>query len=305
MKIPVTPCVPLLLFIVAVAVGCATKLLAAPQSAKEPIREELVRFRGADVELSGILFSPAAPARKGERRLAAVLLHGCSGLYTSRGQLPVGRRAWAEHFARRGFVAVAVDSFAPRGVGSVCEIEDRKRPAQPWEVRVGDAYAALDYLVKRPDVNPKTVLAVGWSHGGSTVVGLVRPEALGRRAGGPEFRAAIAFYPGCFRPLRLKGYQATMPMLILHGGADDWTPAAPCVELVQKLKNSRFPPTIIVYPGGHHGFDNPGNKIVALPNVYNPRAPDQRGAHVGGHEPSRLKAIADLDRFVDQMLVRP
>ncbi|MGH8642041.1 MAG: dienelactone hydrolase family protein [Burkholderiales bacterium] len=289
------------------AAGCASKPSPAvnpPAAKKAPaVREEAARFRGADVELSGILFSPASPALGGERRPAVVLLHGCSGLYTARGQMPVGRRAWAEHFARRGFVALAVDSFGPRGVASVCEIEESKRPAQPWEVRSGDAYAALEFLVKRKDVDPRSVLMVGWSHGGSTVMGAIKPDAVGWRASGPHFRAAIAFYPGCFRPLKTKGYEATMPLLILHGGDDDWTPAAPCVGLTQKLKSSRFPPAIVVYPGGHHGFDNPGNTITALPNVYNPRAPNQRGAHVGGHEPSRLKAIADLDRFVDQMLV--
>src|SRR5688572_29327806 len=99
-----------LVFLAALVAGCAAKRPAAPKAAKG---EELVRFPGADVVLSGILFSPASPASKGERRPAAVLLHGCSGLYTSRGQMPVGRRAWAEHFARRGFVAVAVDSFGP------------------------------------------------------------------------------------------------------------------------------------------------------------------------------------------------
>ena len=297
---PVTP----LLLLVALIAGCVAKPPAAPKAAKEPVREELVRFPGAGVELSGILFLPASPALKGERRPAVVLLHGCSGMYTARGQMPVGRRAWAEHFARRGFVAVAVDSFGPRGVGSVCEIEHGKRVAQPWDVRSGDTYAALEYLVKRSDVDPTKVLIVGWSHGGSTVMGAVRPQAVGRRAEGPHFRAAIAFYPDCFSPLRIKGYETTMPVLILHGADDDWSPAAPCVDLAQKLKNSRFPPAIVVYPGGHHGFDNPGNTVTALPNVYNPRAPNQKGAHAGGHEPSRLKAIADLDRFVDRTLAR-
>lgn len=124
--------------------GCATKPPAAPKTAKEPIREEAVSFRGADVELSGILFEPVSPARSGERRPAMVLMHGCSGMLTSRGQLPVGRRDWAERFARRGFMTLAVDSFGPRGIGSVCEIKVSERPAQPWEVRTADAYAALD-----------------------------------------------------------------------------------------------------------------------------------------------------------------
>jgi dienelactone hydrolase len=221
---------------------------------------------------------------------------------TARGQLPQGRRDWAERFARRGFVTLAVDSFTPRGIRSVCAIKASERPVQPWETRVADTYAALDWLARRADVDPKNVLVVGWSHGGSTVTGVVRPEALGRRTGGPHFRAAIAFYPGCTRPLRLKGYQTTMPMLILHGEQDDWTPVAPCIELTKKLENSRFPATIIVYPGAYHGFDSPGGKVTYLPKVYNPRAPGERGAYVGGHEPSRLKAIDDVNRFIDSNL---
>jgi dienelactone hydrolase len=282
--------------------GCATKPPALPTAANKSIREQAVRLPGTDVELSGILFEPAAPARRGERRPAVVLMHGCSGMFTLSGRLPARNRDWAERFAGRGFVALNVDSFTPRGIRSVCEIRVSERPAQPWETRVADAYAALDWLVRRADVDPKNVLVVGWSHGGSTVMGIVRPEALGRRANGPHFQAAIAFYPGCTSPLRLKGYQATMPLLILHGEDDDWVPAAPCVELAHKLKSAKFPVTTIVYPGAHHGFDTPGGKVVELPKVYNPRAPGQRGAHAGGHEPSRLKAIGDVNRFIDSKL---
>lgn len=262
-----------------------------------------MRFPGPGTELSGILFEPAASARSGERRPAAVLLHGCSGMLNARGELPAGRRDWAERFARRGFVTLTVDSFTPRGIRSVCEIRGSERPAQPWETRVADAYAALDYLARRSDIDLRNVLVVGWSHGGSTVTGAVRPEALGRRASGPHFRAAIAFYPGCFQPLRVNGYQTTMPMLILHGELDDWTPVEPCIQLTDKLKSSSFPPAIIVYAGAYHGFDSPGGRLTWLPNVYNPRAPGERGAYVGGHEPSRLKAIEDVDRFVARNLV--
>jgi dienelactone hydrolase len=298
----------LLVAVTAWAGACATKPPATPKPAAVPkpaqasVREQVVRFPGADVELSGILFEPDSAARGGERRPAAVLMHGCGGMLTSRGALPAGRRDWAERLARRGYVVIMADSFTPRGFRSVCEIVGRERPAQPWEVRVGDAYAALDYLVRRADVDAKRILVVGWSHGGSTVMGVVRPEALGRSAAGPHFRAAIAFYPGCTRPLRLKSYQTTMPMLILHGEEDDWTPVAPCIALTAKLKDSRFPPELVVYPGAYHGFDSPGGRITYRPDVYNPRAPGGRGAYVGGHEPSRLKAIEDVNRFLDRIL---
>lgn len=135
-------------------------------------------------------------------------------------------------------------------------------------------------------------------------MGIVQPEALGRRANGPHFRAAIAFYPGCVRPLRPKGHRATTPMLILHGERVGWTPVEPCIELTKKLENSRFPPAIIAYFGAYHGFDSPGGKVTYLPNAYNPRAPGEREANVGGHESSRLNAIDDVNRFLDPHFAR-
>jgi hypothetical protein len=56
----------------------------------------------------------------------------------------------------------------------------------------------------------------------------------------------------------------------------------------------------IVYPGAHHGFDDPGARLRWLPSVYNPRMPGERGAHTGGDEPSRLRAIDDAHRFVEE-----
>ncbi len=231
-----------------------------------------------------------------------MLLHGCAGLYTSRGQLTSRHRDWALRFASWGFVVVMPDSFGSRGVGPLCELKDR--PTHPWRERTLDAYAALDYLVSRPDVDPRNVLVMGWSDGGSTVTGVVRPDAPGRRPGGPTFKAAIAYYPGCIRPLRQKGYRPTMPLFIQHGGADDWVPPAPCVELAARLKQAGASIEVIVYPDAHHGFDAPNTPVRLLPNVYNPRAPGERGAHVGTNEPARIKAIADTRQFVDRQLAR-
>ena len=93
-----------------------------------------------------------------------------------------------------------------------------------------------------------------------------------------------------------------MPLLILHGEADDWTPAAPCVELAQKLSAAGLPVRTITYEGAHHGFDQPGGTLRYLANVYNPAAPQERGAHVGPHPQARLQAIDEVRRFVGQGL---
>ncbi len=264
--------------------------------------ERAVQLHGDGVLLSGIVFAPASPRTPAERRAAIVLLHGCGGMTDARGQLSARHRDWAERFARWGLIVLVLDSFAPRGLRSICELEHR--PVRPWWERTADAYAALDHLVARDDVDAHSVLALGWSNGGSTVIGAVRPQAPGRRAGGPRFKAAIAFYPGCAWPLRQRQYRATMPLLILHGEADDWTPATSCVELARRAADAEFPMRTVVYPGAHHGFDAPDAPLRRLPNVFNPEAPGGRGAHVGSHGPSRRAAIEEVRLFVQTQLGR-
>lgn len=266
------------------------------------VRQASVQFPGADTTLTGEVFLPADRDNKHQLHPAIVLMHGCGGMYTKRRQL-IGRyREWALRFAEWGFVVLLVDSFGPRGLGPLCELKDR--PIHPWKQRTLDAYAALEYLASRADVDRKNVFVMGWSNGGSTVMGVVRSDSPGRRVDGPWFKAAIAYYPSCRRPLRDKHYQPAVPLLIQHGEADDWTPAAPCVELAAKMQLRSFPIETILYPEAHHGFDSPDGKLRLRANVYNPNAPGECGAHVGPHEPSRMKAVADTKRFIDQQLAR-
>lgn len=252
--------------------------------------------------MSGALFAPALYDQPPLRVPAIVLMHGCGGMYTERGQLTGRHRDWAQRFSTWGFMVLLVDSFGPRGLGPLCALKDR--PIQPWKERSLDAYAALAYLVARADVDRQNVFVMGWSHGGSTVMGVVRAAAPGQRADGPRFKAAIAYYPGCERPLREQSYRPTVPLLIQHGAADDWTSAAPCVALAEKMQRQGLPVEMIIYPEAHHGFDAPRSPWRFLPQVYNPKAIGERGAHIGTHEPSRVQAIADTRRFIDQQLTR-
>jgi dienelactone hydrolase len=95
-----------------------------------------------------------------------------------------------------------------------------------------------------------------------------------------------------------------MPLLILHGAADDWTPAAPCLELARRSADAAYPPRTVVYPDAHHGFDGLAAPVRRLPNVYNPGAPGNRGAHVGTHEAARRLAIEEVRLFVQARLGR-
>ena len=297
-KLGIAMLLPLLLILG----SCATPDRAATFASKAGA-EQRITLPGPGLTLSGVLFPPAGARRA--RHPAIVLLHGCSGMLDARGRLSSNQRAWAERFAQWGFVALTLDSFSPRGAGSICPIPSAERPARPWEDRTADAYAALAWLVRRSDVDPQRIFVAGWSHGGSTVMGVVRPEAPGRLADGPRFRAAIAFYPGCPRPPALNNYRPTMPLLILHGEADDWVPAAPCVDLARHFADTPFIVRTLLYPGAHHGFDAPSNRLVFLPDVENPRAPGGRGAHAGGHEPSRAHAIQETRAYLSGFLSIP
>jgi len=281
--------------------ACQSSPGGKPSPAAAANRES-VRFPGPNVTLAGELFLPAGVEPKKRRHPAVVLLHGCSGMYTARGRLPERNFDWAQRFAGWGFVALLVDSFGPRGHGPLCELKDR--PTHPWVERTADAYAALDYLAMRSDVDPLNIFVMGWSHGGSTVNGVVRADAPGLRANGLRFKAAIAYYPGCERPLRAKNYRPVVPMLIQHGEADDWVPAAPCVKLAGEMQRRGYAVQTITYPEAHHGFDTPNSKVRVLRNVWNPGAEGERGAHVGTHEPSRAKAIADTKAYLDRQLAR-
>jgi dienelactone hydrolase len=171
---------------------------------------------------------------------AIVLLHGCGGI------APKRDHRWAERLSGWGYVTLQVDSFRPRGLSSVCTYSGRDA-ADILQKRVTDAYDAKRYLAGLPFVDRSRIAVMGWSHGGITTL-----ETLHRKTADP-FRAAIAFYPSCRR--MLTGLNA--PLLILIGEADDWTPAARCVEMMPQVQ-AASEVALKVYPGAYHGFDTLG-----------------------------------------------
>ena len=241
-------------------------------------------FPGADVELAGRLYRPAGDGPFP----AVILMHGCSGLWRKDGKEPTGHYiAWAEHWRGKGYVAVLVDSFGPRGEREICTHKDRK--IRPERDRPRDAYAALEWVAKRPDVDKGHIHLQGFSNGAMAVLSTVRTDAPGRPAKGPEFRSAVAFYPGCTALLKTD-YKTVVPLLIQSGGADDWTPAKSCEQLVERSRAGGPLMEIDVYPGAHHAFD--GDSPVRLrPEVRNASAPGGWGATVGSNPEARAKAI--------------
>jgi dienelactone hydrolase len=163
----------------------------------------------------------------------------------------------------------------------------------PITARFDDAFGALRYLQAQPFVRGDRVGAMGWSQGGvyamSVVNGpsLTRAVARGVRLPAIGFAAAIGIYPGGCKSL--VGERAVRPLLVLIGGADDWTPAAVCREMVDAMRARGSDVSIVVYPGAYHYFDVEGLERTELSEVENELKPGGHGATVA------YQAAADTD----------
>jgi dienelactone hydrolase len=181
--------------------------------------------------------------------------------------------AWAEWLQAEGYAALALDSFKARGLQSVCA-DSRLFTGV---MRAGDVFAAVARLKTVSAVDPNRIAAMGFSHGGGTLLAAWRQAA---RHPDQKLRGMIAFYPGgCVGALAPAD---APPLLMLVGGRDDWTPPEPCEKLAGTAKDAGRPVSIVVYPDAYHHFDGADLKKRVYSSVarggkgatmeYNPKA---------------------------------
>ncbi len=226
---------------------------------------------------------------------AAVLLHGCSGMFAKNGRLNARQRYWDDTLRNAGFVTLHVDSFSPRGVKEICTLKDR--PVTVWDDRRSDAYAGLSFLKSFAFVRPDAIAALGWSNGGSAVLAAMDREGL---PGGDGFYAGIAVYPAC-RWKGKKRLNPSGPLLLLLGEADDWTPPDRCEPLVGNARERGETVEVKIYPGAFHGFDWPGNELHLRRGLALVRG---GAAHVGENPAARLDAAERVTEFLERHLPR-
>src|SRR5258706_7821646 len=172
---------------------------------------------------------------------AVVLMHGCHGVSRS-------THDWARWLRERGYVALIVDSWTPRGIKDGCV----PGPDIPSTERFSDAVGALRWLHSRPYVDPRRVGVVGWSNGGVFAISLVNGPSLERakRRGvempAPGFSASVALYPG--GGYSLVNEQVVRPLLLLIGEAADWTLPGECTRMVDALPGPAAAPPTLRYP---------------------------------------------------------
>jgi dienelactone hydrolase len=185
------------------------------------------------------------PEGEGPVRGAALLSHGAGGTGSRQERM-------AEWLVERGVAAFVIDHFGPRGIGST--VRDQLRATE--QTMVADLYAARDLLATHPRIPGGRIGVIGWSKGGTTAVLAAVERIAGYAAGedGPRLAFAAAFYPFC--GFALADEPLAAPLLMLLGGSDDWTPAAPCAELAGDWAARGEPAEVVVYEGAPHGFDS-------------------------------------------------
>jgi dienelactone hydrolase len=203
---------------------------------------------------------------------AVVLAHGCSGITDA-------EKGWEEVLRGWGYATFVVDSFGGRGLKDVCE---NVKPLGPFQ-RMPDVYGALQILITHPQIDPKRVALMGFSHGGFATLGASTTWAKKTfmPADKPGFAAFFPFYPPC-NSLYPEIQQLSAPVRIHAAELDDLAPAERCVQLANSAKASGQDLSTTVYKGAYHSFDSPNLPRLFKPNMLSARECTWRLEHILG-----------------------
>jgi dienelactone hydrolase len=129
------------------------------------------KHRSGEVERVPILL--VRPEKPEGRVPAVIILHGTGGAKE-------GQRGWCTELAKKGMIGLAIDaryhgerSGGQKGAAAYVEAITRAWRSKPEEMEhpfyydtVWDLWRTVDYLVSRPDVDPKRLGMIGFSMGG-------------------------------------------------------------------------------------------------------------------------------------------
>ncbi len=219
-----------------------------------------------DVTISQVAFtslSPTAPLEvpaelrlpPGSKLPAVVVVHGSAGI-DSRGKFHI------EALNKAGIATLEIDLWKPRGVTSPAH-----RPRSVAET-LPDAYGALAYLARQPNIDPARIGIMGFSWGGVvTMLTATQPYTDLYMGGGVKFKAHAPFYPVCWVYNRVPGYAFAAftgaPVFIQGGELDTYDLPDTCTQLVAATE-ARAPgiATVTLYAGATHAFDRSEPEIT-------------------------------------------
>jgi dienelactone hydrolase len=275
------------LFLLLVAVTCAASSGRARAAALPA--PHLVEIPASDLTLHAQLYKP-----DGDGPFSTVIaLHGCGGLGGHAEAVMPRYRDWAEQLLKAGYAVLLPDSYSSRELGPQCRVRERRVLAR--RERVADIVATRRWLVQQSWAAQDRVSLIGWAEGASAVLWAVRPQTS--RNDGPDFRSAIAFYPGC-RVSSGLGWSTRVPLLLLIGAKDDVSSPSACRQMVEGARGRSALTRIEVYPGAPHDFDRANLPLHAIGGNADATLPEH--GHIGTDADARV----DSQKRVAEWLAR-
>ncbi len=209
---------------------------------------EKIEFRSGDEQVPGYL---AVPSGKGPFP-GLVVIHEWWG-----------QNAWAREkadaFARKGYVALAVDLYRGK-VAKDPETAHELSRALPNDRAVRDLKAAFDELAGRKDVDPKRIGVIGWCMGGGLALDLAEEAPV----------AATVVYYGRLPTEATTIAKLKAPVLGNFGAEDKGIPAESVREFASKAEQAGVKTDLKVYPGAGHAFASSAKGPMA--QAYRPEA---------------------------------
>ena len=181
-----------------------------------------------------------APA-SGDSRGLVLVVHDWDGLTDY-------ERQRADMLAELGYDAFALDLY---GQGNRPETTEAKK-AETGKL-YEDREAMRTRLVAgleaaRGESEAPSAVVMGYCFGGAAVLELARSDAADKVAGYATFHGGLATPDG-------QNYsEATPPILIAHGGADESIPIAEAADLAKMLEEANVTYELEVYSGAPHAF---------------------------------------------------
>jgi dienelactone hydrolase len=123
-----------------------------------------------------------------------------------------------------------------------------------------------------------------------------------------DFKAAVSFYPGAcsetfqskpYTQVEPQGWTTRVPLLVLFGAADVWTPLAPCQAFLEAAKARGNPIELKTYPNAVHAFDAPDLPRIELPQY---RLPNGAIPVIGTDNAARADAFVRVPAFLEEKL---
>lgn len=199
---------------------------------------------------------------------AILLFSGCEGLWDGDRRRPL-MGIYADIARSEGVVAIIVDSFKPRGIGSA---QAYREVCTGWELRgaerAGDVAVTIPWARELPFVDPGRIALAGWSHGGWAIMDMLamppdreKPQSL---TAWPEDTFAgltgmFLAYPYCGFPALSpsQGFAEPLPARAIHGTDDVTANPVPCDKAYAHLVADGVPVAVEVIDGATHAFDRP------------------------------------------------